>query len=210
MSSSVTLSAPTGGSQSGFGLWLRRLGRALQHAPERLLHRSRRQAVLEQLRELGVPHSILFVCIGNLCRSPYAAARMERALPAELRERIQITSAGFIGAGRSSPAAAIQVAAGRGTDLSVHRSTPLSPESVRSAALVVVMDPVQQRWIRQSFGRDDQTVVLLGDLDPEPVDTRTIHDPMEQPVEVFEDVYARIDRCVEALAALLAGAAREA
>lgn len=185
---------------------LRRLGRALRHAPDRLLHAARRRELQERLREWGLPRSILFVCFGNICRSPYAAVRLALALPEELRERIHIASAGFIGAGRPSPAEAVEVAASRGADLSAHRSNPLTQEAVRSADLVVVMDTIQHRWICEGFGRNGQTVVLLGDFDPQSIDTRAIRDPIEQPTEVFQDVYSRIDRCIEALAETLSNA----
>ena len=45
-------------------------------------------------------------------------------------------------------------------------------------------------------------MVLLGDLDPEPITRRTVLDPVEQPAEVFRSCYDRIDRCVGALAVL--------
>jgi protein-tyrosine-phosphatase len=46
-------------------------------------------------------------------------------------------------------------------------------------------------------------VILLGDLDPRAIDTRAIHDPVDQPLAAFEQSYARIERCVEALAGAL-------
>jgi hypothetical protein len=47
-------------------------------------------------------------------------------------------------------------------------------------------------------------VLVLGDLDPEPIETRVIRDPVEQPKEVFELSYSRIERCVEELARAVA------
>jgi hypothetical protein len=49
-------------------------------------------------------------------------------------------------------------------------------------------------------------VLVLGDLDPLPVETRTIRDPVNQPLEVFEETYARIERSICALAHLIGGA----
>lgn len=185
------------------------MARALRHTPDRLLHAGRRRELQARLHARGVPRSILFICFGNICRSPYAALRMAQALPEELRNAIEISSAGFIGAGRPSPKEAVEVAAALGTDMAAHRSTPITPDAVEAADLVVVMDTVQYGWICQGFGRDPGAVMMLGDLDPERIDTRTVHDPVEQPAEVFREVYARIDRCVEALAALIADSARE-
>src|SRR6267142_4500188 len=46
-------------------------------------------------------------------------------------------------------------------------------------------------------------VLVLGDLDPAPVETRTIRDPIDQKQDVFEQVYARIARCVRELVTIL-------
>jgi hypothetical protein len=54
------------------------------------------------------------------------------------------------------------------------------------------------RRLRRQFRRR-AGVLLLGDLDPGPIRTRAIRDPVEQPVQVFREVYARIDRCLEEL-----------
>ncbi|HEX7050788.1 MAG TPA: hypothetical protein VF188_11340 [Longimicrobiales bacterium] len=189
---------------------IRRLARAVRHAPDRLMHPLRRRAALRRLIERGIPRSVLFVCYGNICRSPYAAAAFAAALPAELRGHVAIGSAGFFGLERPSPEAAVRVAARRGFDLSSHRSARVTQENAGTADLVVVMDTTQYRAIRRHFGREAESVLILGDLDPLSIDTRTIRDPIDQPEEVFEASYARIDRCIRALVGALAEADRDA
>jgi protein-tyrosine-phosphatase len=89
------------------------------------------------------------------------------------------------------------VAAARyGVDLSPHRSQLLTVESARGADIIVVMDPVQRRQVCDRFGRAERDVLVLGDLDPQRVDSRTIRDPVNQPLNVFEETYARIARCL--------------
>jgi protein-tyrosine-phosphatase len=61
------------------------------------------------------------------------------------------------------------------------------------------MDLAQRREICDRFGRTVRDVLVLGDLDPQAIDTRTIRDPVNQPRAVFEESYARIERCVRAL-----------
>ena len=186
---------------------LRQLARAVRRTPERLLHPMRRHRALQRLRRNGAPASVLFVCHGNICRSPYAAAVMQAALPSSLR-RLRITSAGFIGAGRPVPPEGLAVAGRLGVDLSGHRSAPLTASVVGAAQLVIVMDADQRHEIVQRFGRRAEEVLVLGDCDPQPIDTRTIRDPVEQPVEVFEATYARIDRCISQLLKALSGGGR--
>jgi protein-tyrosine-phosphatase len=75
----------------------------------------------------------------------------------------------------------------------------------RAADLIVVMEDLQRRSICERFGRARRDVLLLGDLDPLPVMTRAIEDPVERDPEVCERVYARIERCVGELAHAVAG-----
>lgn len=179
--------------------------RELRRAPDRLLHPSRRRAALRELREMDHPNTVVFVCYGNICRSPYAAAAFERALPPELAG-IRVASAGMVGANRPAPGAGVRVAARRGVDLSAHRATLLTREAARTAGLVVVMSEEQRRSVIHDFGREPRGTLVLGDLDPLPIDLRAVRDPWRQPEPAFEDSYARIDRCVEALVRALAGA----
>ncbi len=81
-------------------------------------------------------------------------------------------------------------------DLSVHRSRLLSPEAVRAADLILVMDAAQRRALRLQFPTSSGRVLVLGDLDPESIRTRTIEDPVDRPLGAFESTYARIDRCL--------------
>jgi protein-tyrosine phosphatase len=169
--------------------------RRLRRAPERALHALRRRRALAALRRRS-PGSLLIVCHGNICRSPFAAALLAHAL---VRENVRVESGGFIGPNRPSPVEAVVAAARRGVDLSAHRGKPLTPDSVRGADVIVVMNPTQRRAICDRFGRARRDVLLLGDFDPQPIDTRAIRDPVDQPLEVFEETYARIERCVREL-----------
>lgn len=119
------------------------------------------------------------------------------ALRLRLRGRLEIRSAGFVRPGRSSPPEAVEAAGERGVDLERHRSAVLTAPLVQGADLVVVMDPGQAREIRRRYGPG--RTLALGDLDPGPVERRAIRDPVARPVEVFRDVYARIDRCLDEL-----------
>jgi len=49
------------------------------------------------------------------------------------------------------------------------------------------------------LGRAERDVLVLGDSDPEPIDARTIRDPVNEPLAVLEETYARIERCVRGL-----------
>ncbi len=173
-----------------------RIGR-WRRLPERWLHGRRRAAARSGLRARGCPSSVLVVCHGNICRSPFAAAVLSTALK---DWGVTVSSAGFVGPGRPAPFMARRAAAARGIELVRHRSRALTPALVRDAALIVVMEPAQRTALRRAYGAAARDVVVLGDFDPEPVEHRAITDPFDLPMDVYERVYARIERCARVLA----------
>lgn len=172
--------------------------RHLRHAPDRLLHPLRRLRAERRVRELAAER-FLVVCEGNVCRSPYAAAVLEREAGRRAGRPIQVRSVGLTRPGRASPDEARRVAAERDVDLGEHRSRLLGGSDVAWADLFLVMNATQRRAVTWSFGGDRGRVVLLGDLDPRPIRRRTILDPVLRPEEVFRQVYGRVDRCVRNL-----------
>jgi protein-tyrosine phosphatase len=149
---------------------------------------------------LPAPANVLVLCLGNINRSVYAAEVLRRQLSASAGPPIRIHSAGFIGPGRPASELARSTAHARGFDLASHVSRVAESADLRAADLVVVMTPEQSRRARSVAGKRLR-VLILGDLDPEPIGTRAIQDPYGQSEEVFEQVFDRIDRCVATLAA---------
>ena len=84
---------------------------------------------------------VLFVCTGNICRSPLAASLLERALK-ERGLEVKVTSAGT-GAWDGAPASegAYLVGLERGLDLSGHRARLLTRELVENADTILMMSP---------------------------------------------------------------------
>jgi protein-tyrosine phosphatase len=185
---------------------LRSIARSIRYAPDRLLHR-RRESQAHEVLAGRTGGRVLFVCHGNICRSPYAEHALRRELDAEGEQRWSVESAGFIKPDRPSPVEARAVAACRDVDLETHRSRTMTTELVSGFDLIYVMSASQARSIRELFGARPESVWILGDLDPAAVIKRTIRDPVEQPEEVFEEVYDQIDRCVRVIAKRLSAPA---
>jgi protein-tyrosine phosphatase len=143
------------------------------------------------------------MCHGNICRSPFAAADLARELAKNGVTEALVESAGVAGENRPTPDHGLAVAAEFGLDLSAHRSRLLTVEQIRSADLVIVMSEEQERYIRWKGARQSTPVILLGDLDPGPIDARTILDPWNADAVAFRASYSRIDRCIREIAALL-------
>lgn len=180
-------------------LWRRVLRRALG----KLLHPARRRAALRRLRARRHNlKSVLFVCHGNICRSPYAEGAFRQSLAGKV-VGVQVGSAGFLESGRPAPHVAVVAAARRGVNLESHRSRRVDTARVREADLIVVMDPYQEQKIRSAFGRSRADVLILADLQPAFGEARMIPDPVDRPLETFERVYAQIDECLAALRSAL-------
>jgi protein-tyrosine phosphatase len=179
------------------------IARGVRDAADRALHGRRRAAALQRLGGMR-PGALLFVCEGNIYRSPFAAGAFVRALRPDARDGFEVASAGFVGPGRASPAAAVAVAAARGVDLTAHQSRLIVAPQLDARTLVVVMEPRQQRALVRRFGIPPHRVLVLGDLDPRPITTRAIADPWGLGEPVLQASYARIDRCVRVLVAALA------
>lgn len=185
---------------------IRRLRRAVRGAVngfERLLHPWRRRRVLQRVSRGGAPDTLLVLCHGNICRSPYAAERL-RQLFRGTAGAPRIESAGYILPDRKSPEIACRVAHRRGIDLDEHRSRVVDIALAEEASAVLVMTPGQRRdFLRDMAGTRPPPVMLLGDFDDQQPLRRMISDPYGHEEKVFEEVFERIDRCCRALHAAL-------
>jgi protein-tyrosine phosphatase len=207
MTSEPTETAVT--AQARPPLWVR-AGSLAKAWIERLLHSGRRQAARERLQAMPRPTSVLFICEGNIYRSPFAEHCFSAALPDALRSSMRIASAGFKGPDRPSPPEAQEEARRRGIDLSQHRSVLINGAMVSEWDLVVVMEERQARKLTSKYGIRPDRILILGDLDPKSIDRRTIADPWRTPETVLEPSYARVERCVRVLLDIVASGSRSA
>jgi hypothetical protein len=61
------------------------------------------------------------------------------------------------------------------------------------------MDARQAQYVAAYFGVPSWRIVVAGDLDPKPSETRAIEDPWQQPIEVYLAAFDRLDRCAATL-----------
>jgi protein-tyrosine-phosphatase/predicted ATP-grasp superfamily ATP-dependent carboligase len=134
---------------------VRRLRDRLQAATLRRRHR--RVLALMRGRHPAVPH-VLFVCYGNVCRSPLA-----EACARSRTNRMDLRSSGFHDqVSRRSPDWYQVVARSLGFDLSGHRSTRLDQAMVEWADLVVVADAENLSQFDREFPAASSRATLLG------------------------------------------------
>ncbi len=174
----------------------RRMAHALRQSFERSLHPRRRAHAFRVLRALPPARSVLVVCRGNICRSPFGAQYLERLLR-DASPALRVVSGGFLGPGRRPPPDAMRAAMELGVDLSWHLSRTLDAHMMRNADVVLVMEPVQARVLARGYPDRRSHILHLGDFDPAPIDRRAIEDPYSKDLEAFRACYRRIARCLD-------------
>lgn len=146
---------------------------------------------------------VLFVCSGNICRSPFTEELLRRTLARSGTKGILVTSAGTLGIrGRPASRHAVQVGREYGIDLSSHRSRGLSAGFLRKAELVVVMEQAHRHLIEEEWPGEAAKVRLLREYEQEegtgPV--RDVFDPIGRPLEDYRTCATLMSRCVLNLA----------
>src|SRR5436190_8699294 len=81
---------------------------------------------------------VLFLCTGNICRSPMAEAFLRHRLEGR-RVDVNVGSAGLRLVGEPASANGVDVLSARGLDLSAHRSRILDPELLEGTDLALAM-----------------------------------------------------------------------
>jgi len=92
---------------------------------------------------------LLTVCTANLCRSPMAEGLMRHYLTeAGLAGQVTVHSAGtFASPDKPAISFTVEAMAQRGIDISSHRTRQITPELLRMADLILVMDEEHRRSI---------------------------------------------------------------
>ena len=95
--------------------------------------------------------SVLFVCLGNICRSPLAEGVFLKTLDeAGLGDVVRVDSAGTGAwhAGEAPDPRSVEVAARNGIDISGQRARQLTPEDFSNFDLIVAMDRSNEQTLR--------------------------------------------------------------
>jgi glycine hydroxymethyltransferase len=128
---------------------------------------------------------ILFICTGNVCRSPMADGLLKHMLRG--RNDIQVVSAG-LGAldGSTATEVAIEVMAESGVDISSHVSQPLNGDLVRQADFIFTMTRQQQDMIQTLYPAAAEKTFLVREFEEAgPTENKDIADPIGQSIEVY-------------------------
>lgn len=133
--------------------------------------------------------NILVVCVGNICRSPIAAALLIDKFPQK-----NIDSAGLSAVvGHSADAKAQEVMRVDGLDMSDHVAKQIDEALVTTADLIFTMSVNQTRWIEEQWPHCRGKTFRIGHwLD------KDIADPYQHEKSVFETTRQDIIDSLEA------------
>ncbi|RJF81547.1 low molecular weight phosphotyrosine protein phosphatase [Azospirillum cavernae] len=147
---------------------------------------------------------VLFVCTGNICRSPTAEGVFRhRVVQAGLDGRIGVDSAGTHGyhIGEPPDPRSQQAAKARGVDLSGLRARKVTPEDFYEFDHILAMDDGHLAHLRRMAPADARAAVTLFLDDAPDVGVRETPDPYYGDARGFERVF---DLCEQGAAGLLA------
>lgn len=144
-------------------------------------------------RKLANAKNVLFVCKGNICRSPFA-----EALGRSLHEGWKVESRGYFPKeDRTSPEHALAAASSFSVDLSGHRSRVLSDVDIDWADIILIFDEENRVEVTSQFPAARSKTFKLGALVE--CDDPDIADPYGGSIDDFRSIYEKIRRALNSI-----------
>ena len=145
----------------------------------------------------GTPYNLLFVCTGNTCRSPMAAALARAGIRERGWKHVQVSSAGAAALAGSPASDNVPIVLEEvGVELGHHEAAELTPERVDDADLILVMGPHHLAAVDAMGGGDKAGIVtdfLAGDEAGRP-----IADPVGGDIETYRATRDQLARAIDA------------
>jgi len=147
---------------------------------------------------------IVFICTGNICRSPTAEGLLHYKGLKYGRDDLIVSSMGIAGLDNIPATEYAQaVCKKHGFDISSHRSRPLVGEELESADLILCMEPPHREFVKAFFPQHKYKIFLLGAWPGKETRKSFIQDPMGGSMEMYQKVYDIIEMHIQRILPLL-------
>jgi protein-tyrosine-phosphatase/predicted ATP-grasp superfamily ATP-dependent carboligase len=177
-----------------FYCWAKLKWRAFRRKTALRLRSLAMAKVVERKRAIRLAwetESILFVCTGNICRSPFAGFYAKKVF----NSVFSVSSSGLQAVpGTKSPDNAVEAAKEQGIDLKIHNPKALSRQVLEEAGLVFVFDSMNyENLLRQFMWARSKTFYLGTFLPGREIE---IHDPDGGSLDTFVETYKAIVQAI--------------
>lgn len=153
---------------------------------------------------IGPAKRILFICTGNICRSPFAKALFDKLVNERGLAGIKADSAGLLALpGNAATAMAQRVAAEHQVDLSGHSAKSVSAELLGWCDLALVMEKSHEEDLLSSFPEATGKVLLLRYFARRGSRRRGVADPYGLHYEAYRFCFLDIHEAISGLLAYL-------
>ena len=148
--------------------------------------------------------SVLFVCLGNICRSPLAHAVMLDLIERNsITKQLRVDSCGTGGwhIGAKAHRGSIAIAAEHGIDLNFHRARQFCENDWNDFGLIVVMDRDNLATLTQMRSVKRERIRLLREYEPNKINHSSLEIDVPDPYYdgKFNEVFTIINRCCGSL-----------
>jgi len=144
--------------------------------------------------------NVLFVCIGNICRSPFAQGLFTKLIRQEGYNDFHAESAGLLALpGNSATFPAQKVAVDHGVDLTGHKAKRLSQKLVDWAELILVMEKAHKDELIADFPEATDKTFLMRRFARFGSRNRGIADPYGLQYDAYRFCYLDIEDAVSGL-----------
>lgn len=150
------------------------------------------------------PKSILFICKGNICRSPFAEYVAKKIALKRSIEKMTFFSAGLeVPTSLTSPNVVHTMAEKFGINLNGHKSRIITSDMAESYDMIIAMESWHVKYLRDRFPYLRDKIYLLPLFENNnKIRTWSYHrnniaDPYGKSMQHFYECFMRIEKCIE-------------
>ena len=132
---------------------------------------------------------VVFICTGNICRSPMAEGILRYEWEQLGKKDLQVSSMGIHGLEHQKASTlAKEVCEENAIDISSHRSRSLIIPELETADIFLSMEKVQKEFIQLFLPKLSDKNFMLGAWPDQETRKSNIKDPIKRPIKVYKSI----------------------